>query len=292
MRSSKNDIYSAISAGHSVSTSPAWPRGLGLGCNRHDLRLDHDPPLAARPRFRRGLGKKTYYQPPANDPDHLVYRPHGPEFEGSHLIKTNVRGDHGQFPDRVLIKRENRKKANMSESWKNSDKPTGYGAILGDALAMIAAAGRKNLPEGTVIPDTCLTCAFREGALPNRMGGTVKEALDCVLLIDGDRFACHQGMKDGEPKRICAGYLAAILAPFSFVKEVIASAHKDLDAFDDLAPDPVRDDYVRWLLKLDPDGAMDVYQIARAYALRDDVPKPITVAERKFKTGPNDTEDR
>lgn len=80
-----------------------------IGCTVKDLRLDHDPPLAARPRRRKGLGRKTYYIPDANDPDHLFYRPHGPEFEGSHLIKTNVRGDHGQFPDRVLIKRERRR---------------------------------------------------------------------------------------------------------------------------------------------------------------------------------------
>lgn len=82
---------------------------MNLGCERKDLRLDHDPPLAARPSYRRGLGKKRYYIPAANDPDHLVYRPHGAEFEGSHLIKTLVRGDHGQFPDRVLIKRERKR---------------------------------------------------------------------------------------------------------------------------------------------------------------------------------------
>jgi hypothetical protein len=170
----------------------------------------------------------------------------------------------------------------MTETWKNGDKPTSYGAILGDALALIAAAGRKAMPEGMTVPDTCLTCAFREGALPNRMGGTAKLALDCILGIDRDRFACHHGMKDGEPKRLCAGYLAAMIAPVSFVKEVIASAHKDLAAFKDGDPDPVRDDYVRWLSEIDPEGKMDVYQIARAYALRDDIPKPITEAEKKF----------
>ncbi len=79
-----------------------------LGCEVKDLRLDHDPPLGARPKHRRGLGKKTFYIPDANDPDHLFYRPHGPEHEGSHLIKTNVRGDHGQHPDRVLIKKQRR----------------------------------------------------------------------------------------------------------------------------------------------------------------------------------------
>lgn len=80
-----------------------------FGCDVSDLRLDHDPPLGARPKERRGLSKKTYYVPDANDPDHLVYRPHGPEFAGSHLIKTNVRGEHGQHPDRVLIKRQKRR---------------------------------------------------------------------------------------------------------------------------------------------------------------------------------------
>lgn len=77
-------------------------------CTVANLRLDHDPALGARPKHRRGLGKKTYYVPDANDPDHLFYRPHGPEFDGSHLIKTNVRGDHGQHPDRVLIKKQRR----------------------------------------------------------------------------------------------------------------------------------------------------------------------------------------
>ena len=79
------------------------------------------------------------------------------------------------------------------QSWKSGDKPSSYGAILGDALALIAAAGRRDMPPGTTIADTCLTCAFREGALPNRMGGTTKMALDCVLGIDRDRFACHHG---------------------------------------------------------------------------------------------------
>lgn len=82
---------------------------LVLGCDVKELRLDHDPPLGARPRRRCGLGRKTYYTPDANDPDYLFYRPHGPEHEGSHLVKTNVRGDHGQHPDRVLIKKERRR---------------------------------------------------------------------------------------------------------------------------------------------------------------------------------------
>jgi hypothetical protein len=66
------------------------------------LHLDHDPPLAARQ--RKGTGKNTVYTPAANDPEHLIYRP-----KAEHQIKTNVRGDHGQYPDRVLIKRERKR---------------------------------------------------------------------------------------------------------------------------------------------------------------------------------------
>ena len=79
-----------------------------LGCEVSDLRLDHDPPLAARPCERRGLGRKTYYMPDANDPAHLHYRPHGAQFEGSHDVKTRIRGEHGQFSDLALIKRKRR----------------------------------------------------------------------------------------------------------------------------------------------------------------------------------------
>lgn len=78
-------------------------------CDRSELRLDHDPPLALRPQHRKGLGRKTYYVPDANDPEHLKYRPHGPQHDGSHDVKTRVRGDHGQFSDLALIRREKRR---------------------------------------------------------------------------------------------------------------------------------------------------------------------------------------
>jgi hypothetical protein len=77
-------------------------------CEMSDLRLDHDPPLGARQRLQYSSVVKPIYIPHANDPEHLKYRPHGPQFDGSHLIKTNVRGDHGQHPDRVLIKKQRR----------------------------------------------------------------------------------------------------------------------------------------------------------------------------------------
>jgi hypothetical protein len=75
-----------------------------LGCEVGDLRLDHDPALATR--MRRTRAGKTLYSPDANDPAHLIYRT-----AHAHHIKTNVRGEGAQHPDRVLIKRARRGKA-------------------------------------------------------------------------------------------------------------------------------------------------------------------------------------
>lgn len=87
-----------------------------FGCAVGDLRLDHDPPLGARPKHRRGLSPKWFYTPDANDPDHLFYRPHGAQFDGSHDVKTRIRGDHGQFSDITLIKRERRRERKAADA--------------------------------------------------------------------------------------------------------------------------------------------------------------------------------
>jgi hypothetical protein len=76
-----------------------------LNCKVADLRLDHDPALAARPRVALRNGRMAY-NPDANDPEHLIYRE-----KHDHHIKTNVRGDGAQYPDRVLIKRERKRRA-------------------------------------------------------------------------------------------------------------------------------------------------------------------------------------
>jgi hypothetical protein len=81
------------------------------------LQLDHDPALENReklvllPGGRKARliivpegGEVVRYYPDANDPEHLIYRE-----KHAHHIKTNVRGDGAQFPDRVLIKRERRR---------------------------------------------------------------------------------------------------------------------------------------------------------------------------------------
>lgn len=93
-----------------------------MGCSASDLHLDHDPPLGAREKIRDGAGNIIEYIPAANNPDHLRYRPHGPRFERSHLIKTNVRGDHGQHPDRVLIKRQRRRERMEAGEIKQAPK--------------------------------------------------------------------------------------------------------------------------------------------------------------------------
>jgi len=67
--------------------------------------LDHDPPLRARA-FNPRTGK---YTPDANDPDYLIYRT-----AEDHRVKTNVRGDHGQYSDRALIRREKKRERRRS----------------------------------------------------------------------------------------------------------------------------------------------------------------------------------
>lgn len=144
------------------------------------------------------------------------------------------------------------------------DRPSRHGKLLGAALATISAIGRRGAP--MPIPDPCLTCAFREGTMPNQTAGTGKMALDIVLGIDRDRFACHHGMKEGEPKKLCVGYIAAMLAPFSEVSAILTAFHAELTNIDDGAPDEVRAAFDGWLSIADPDHRMDVYEAARAYA--------------------------
>lgn len=73
-----------------------------LHCEVDALHLDHDPALGAREKvFSRG--EHIGYKPDANDPEHLYYRE-----AVAHRLKTNVRGEHGQHPDRVLIKKQRR----------------------------------------------------------------------------------------------------------------------------------------------------------------------------------------
>lgn len=79
-----------------------------LKCEVSDLRLDHTWALENRPKvFKNGI--HVDYDPPANDPEWLSYRPHGTQFVGSHDVKTRIRGDRGQLSDNALAKKERRR---------------------------------------------------------------------------------------------------------------------------------------------------------------------------------------
>lgn len=80
-----------------------------LKCEVKELRLDHDPALGLRQQIAEGQNMRLRYLPDANDPEFLCYRPHGAQHAGSHDVKTRIRGDHGQYSDITLIKRQRRR---------------------------------------------------------------------------------------------------------------------------------------------------------------------------------------
>lgn len=81
--------------------------------------LDHDPALENREKvFRKS--EHIGYRPDANDPDFLIYRD-----RADHDIKTRVRGEHGQFADNVIAKRERRRKKKATKrkyKWERGRK--------------------------------------------------------------------------------------------------------------------------------------------------------------------------
>ena len=83
-----------------------------------EFHLDHDPALAAREKvFRKGV--HVGYRPDANDPEFLIYRE-----KTAHKMKTNLRGEHGQHPDRVLIKKNRRIEKKVKKSRSPRPKST------------------------------------------------------------------------------------------------------------------------------------------------------------------------
>ena len=87
-----------------LAHNPTWPRAqLNEALTRlfgiERFHLDHDPPLRLR-KFNKRTG---LYTPDANDADYLFYRT-----AEDHRVKTLIHGEHGQYSDRVLIKRAKR----------------------------------------------------------------------------------------------------------------------------------------------------------------------------------------
>lgn len=78
---------------------------------------------------------------------------------------------------------------------------------LPDALARYAdEAETKIRAMGLEPPDRCASCAFRAGTIPNTKAlATGFDALKC--LVEDHPFGCHHDKKDGQPTRLCAGFL-------------------------------------------------------------------------------------
>lgn len=112
---------------------------------------------------------------------------------------------------------------------EDRERPSKHGAILGAGMVALAEAGRKHSPE---LPPMCATCAFDPNSMTNKMAGTLITAMNCVLGIDTDRFACHHGMDDGQPTKLCAGYIAAVLAPWDYTMEVMTIISNELNSMD------------------------------------------------------------
>jgi hypothetical protein len=80
--------------------------------------LHHRPALCNRQRYADTTG--IHYDPPANDPDYLVYLP-----ADDHDVETRVRGQHGQHSDLALArknKRIARKKTKPKYQWAKGRK--------------------------------------------------------------------------------------------------------------------------------------------------------------------------
>lgn len=69
------------------------------------IQLDHNPALMNRRQYIRN--GKTYYDPPANNPEFLIYRT-----KAQHDIKTRVRGDGAQLSDLAIARKRKRKARN------------------------------------------------------------------------------------------------------------------------------------------------------------------------------------
>lgn len=99
------------------------------------------------------------------------------------------------------------------------------------------------------------------------MAATGKDALNCAIGVDQSEFGCHHGLRDGEPTKPCAGWVAARRAPFELMKSTLRTMRARLVKLPE--QDRVRADFDAWVASFDPDWRMDNYQWARAYARRD-----------------------
>jgi hypothetical protein len=141
----------------------------------------------------------------------------------------------------------------------NPRRGTSTGAArLGAALADLAERHRR---PGD--PDPCSSCGLKKGTLANMAGQTMIDAMNVLAGIDGDVFGCHHGMKDREPTKACAGWLAARRASRDELLQAIGSVAIPND--DNPENDPVGVYVAAWAKQNDPEGKLDSYQLARLW---------------------------
>jgi len=110
----------------------------------------------------------------------------------------------------------------MTESSIN--KPCELGERLGEHMARFVETAEQEWREKMgFVPVRCATCAFKKGAYPNRLLGTMANATKCVM--ERETFYCHYNRSEnGEPQRICAGWMMlnsgglGVKAPWNYLK--------------------------------------------------------------------------
>lgn len=134
------------------------------------------------------------------------------------------------------------------------DRPSRHGQALGRMLARWAEAG-------PYAKERCRGCAFREGAMANKMASTGREAMDCVLR--GEMFGCHHGLEDGLPTRMCAGYASALHVGSDTIRADLIALKDEFAAMH--GPDEVRSKFDEWIAGVDPEGQLNDYERAKLW---------------------------
>jgi|SRR6516164_8271706 hypothetical protein len=97
MREAKVTPSFAAQSHRSTNKRIRWKLEEFFGCDM-PIELHHRPALVNRPRDANGD-----YNPPANDPEYLAY-----VLADDHDIETRVRGQHGQYSD-LALRRKNKR---------------------------------------------------------------------------------------------------------------------------------------------------------------------------------------
>lgn len=90
---------------------------LGVLFGEQKAELHHRPALVNRRKVMRG-DKIADYEPPANDPEHLVYL-----VESDHDVETRVRGQHGAHSDLGLNRKNKRIAKNRDPNRRKAKIP-------------------------------------------------------------------------------------------------------------------------------------------------------------------------